>query len=267
MQPGGKPSTRSFRAKGLRRIRGRVAQDPLTSTHRPQLRTDIDMNQRRDTKKLILDAAEALFSERNFEAVPIREITKTAGVQLALASYHFESKQALFEAVIARRADLLNQRRRDALRAVQQQGSPTIEQILEAFTRPYMEFCVSAEPGWSHYSRLIAQIAQSPQSLPLIERYFNATALLFHDALCEVLPDVPRETVLRAFVFSIQIMVSAFSSHRRVDTLSHGKVAADDLEAAFATLIPFLTGGFHALPRPRAAASPVKRRKPATRAR
>lgn len=224
------------------------------------------MSAKRDTKKLILDAAEALFSERNFEAVSVREITKRADVQLALASYHFESKQALFEEVIARRAELLNQRRRDALRAAQQKGSPSIEQILEAFTRPYMEFCIGADPGWRNYSRLIAQIAQGDQWLPLIERHFNATALLFVDALCEALPDIPRDTVLRAFVFSIQLMVSAFSYNRRVDTLSHGGVASSDLEAAFATLIPYLAGGFHALPRAPAVAT-SRRRKTAALAR
>lgn len=224
------------------------------------------MRQKRDTRKLILDAAEALFSERNFEAVPVREIMKKAGIQLALASYYFESKQMLFEEVIARRAELLNQRRRDALRAVQQQGSASVEQILEAFTRPYVEFCKGTEPGWHHYSRLIAQIADSGQWLPLIERHFNATALLFLDALCDALPLVPRDRVLRAFVFSIQLMVSAFSNNRRIDTLSHGGVPASDLDAAFATLIPFLAGGFHALPR--AAAVPAsKRQKVAGRAR
>ncbi|MGH8679583.1 MAG: TetR/AcrR family transcriptional regulator [Burkholderiales bacterium] len=215
---------------------------------------------KRDTKKLILDAAEALFSERNFEAVSVREITTKAGVQLALASYHFKSKQALFEEIIARRAELLNQRRRDALRTAQQSGSPSVEQVLEAFTRPYMEFCIGAEPGWRNYSRLIAQIAQDSQWLPLIERHFNATALIFVDALCEALPEVPREGVLRAFVFSIQLMVSAFSNNQRVDTLSHGGVAASDLEATFAVLIPFLAGGFHTLPSAQAAAN-LSRRK------
>lgn len=216
--------------------------------------------QKRDTKKLILDAAEALFSERNFEAVSVREITTKAGVQLALASYHFKSKQALFEEIIARRAELLNQRRRDALRAAQQKGSPSLEQILEAFTRPYMEFCIGADSGWRSYSRLIAQIAQDNQWLPLIERHFNATALIFVDALCEALPDIPRDNVLRAFVFSIQLMVSAFSSNQRVDTLSHGGVAASDLEATFGILIPYLAGGFHALPRAQAPATRSRRK-------
>lgn len=218
--------------------------------------------QKRDTKKLILDAAEALFSERNFEAVSVREITTKAGVQLALASYHFKSKQALFEEIIARRAELLNQRRRDALRAAQQTGSPSIEQILEAFTRPYMEFCVGTDPGWRSYSRLIAQIAQDNQWLPLIERHFNATALIFVDALCEALPNIPRDRLLRAFVFSIQLMVSAFSNNRRVDTLSHGGVAGGDLEATFAILIPFLAGGFHSLSSTRSVAT-ISRRKAA----
>jgi len=206
------------------------------------------MARKRDTRTLILDAAEALFSERNFEAVSIREITGKAGVQLGLASYHFKNKQALFEEVIARRAELLNQRRRDRLRAIQLKGDATVEQILVAFIRPYVEFCLEPEQGWRHYSRLIAQAAQDDQWLPTIERHFNTTAAIFADALYEALPDTPRDAVLRAFMFSIQIMVSAFANNRRIEALSHGTITAGDLEASFTSLIPFLSGGFAGLP-------------------
>jgi AcrR family transcriptional regulator len=204
---------------------------------------------RRDTKTLILDAAEALFSESNFDAVPIRDITTKAGVQLALVSYHFKNKEALFEAVIARRAEQLNQDRRAALRQALLKGRPDVEQIIVAFTRPYLEYCIGPDPGWRNYSRLIPYVVQTERWLPLVERHFNATAEVFTDALCEALPDRPRDSVLQAFVFSIQIMVSAFSKNRRIETLSHGKISAADLESAFNVLIPFLSGGFYALPK------------------
>ena len=42
----------------------------------------------------ILDTAEALFAERGFDGVTLRQIAIGAGVDVALASYHFGKKLA-----------------------------------------------------------------------------------------------------------------------------------------------------------------------------
>ena len=63
------------------------------------------------TKDRILDAAEALFMEHGFEATSLRAITAAAGVNLAAVNYHFGSKEELFQAVLTRRLDPMNQER------------------------------------------------------------------------------------------------------------------------------------------------------------
>ena len=63
------------------------------------------------TKDRILDAAEALFMEHGFEATSLRAITAAAAVNLAAVNYHFGSKEELFQAVLTRRLDPMNQRR------------------------------------------------------------------------------------------------------------------------------------------------------------
>src|ERR1043165_6606444 len=63
------------------------------------------------TKTRILDVAEALFMEHGFEATTLRQITAAAEVNLAAAHYHFGSKEELFEAVLRRRLDPMNQER------------------------------------------------------------------------------------------------------------------------------------------------------------
>ena len=55
------------------------------------------------TKDRILDAAERLFASDGIEATSLRAITTEAGVNLAAVNYHFQSKEALVQAVIARR--------------------------------------------------------------------------------------------------------------------------------------------------------------------
>lgn len=61
----------------------------------------VDMSQK-DTVERILDAAEALFSEKGFAETSLRNITTKAGVNLAAVNYHFGSKKSLIQAVFAR---------------------------------------------------------------------------------------------------------------------------------------------------------------------
>jgi len=61
-----------------------------------------------DTKTRILDAAEKLFGKNGFDATSLRDITTEADVNLAAVNYHFQSKDSLIDAVIARRIEPLN---------------------------------------------------------------------------------------------------------------------------------------------------------------
>src|SRR5712691_4179518 len=72
-----------------------------------------------DTKTRILDAAEQLFMEHGFEATSLRSLTTAAGVNLAAVNYHFGSKEELFQAVLTRRLDPMNQERVELLDALE----------------------------------------------------------------------------------------------------------------------------------------------------
>ena len=74
------------------------------------------------TKDRILDAAESLFMEHGYEATSLRAITSAAGVNLASVNYHFGSKEELFQAVLTRRLDPMNQERLDLLTRLERRG-------------------------------------------------------------------------------------------------------------------------------------------------
>ena len=74
------------------------------------------------TKDRILDAAESLFMEHGFEATSLRAITAAAGVNLASVNYHFGSKEVLFQAVLTRRLDPMNQERLDLLTTLERES-------------------------------------------------------------------------------------------------------------------------------------------------
>src|SRR6478735_10998937 len=91
------------------------------------------------TKGRILDAAEALFLEHGFEATSLRAITASAGVNLAAVNYHFGSKEELFQAVLTRRLDPMNQERVDLLTRLEREAAPgplPCDRILSAMFVP-----------------------------------------------------------------------------------------------------------------------------------
>src|SRR5580704_13248627 len=92
-----------------------------------------------NTKDRILDAAERLFARDGFEATSLRAITTEASVNLAAVNYHFQSKEALVQAVIGRRMGPANAQRLALLDAYEAQAvdAPVpLEKIMDAFLRP-----------------------------------------------------------------------------------------------------------------------------------
>src|SRR5581483_10033478 len=109
------------------------------------------------TKDRILDAAERLFGARGFEATPLRAITAEAGVNLAAVNYHFQSKEALIRAVIARRIGPVNERRLKLLDAAEA-GALSVEQVIDAFVRPVIEMrCRGAHTIGPMIGRIFAE--------------------------------------------------------------------------------------------------------------
>ena len=58
-----------------------------------------------DKKERILEAAEKLFGDLGFEAVSTRVLAREAGVNMAMLSYYFGSKEKLFECMVTRRSE------------------------------------------------------------------------------------------------------------------------------------------------------------------
>ena len=94
------------------------------------------------TRERILDTAEICFAQRGFDGTSLREITTLAEVNLGAVNYHFGSKSGLFEEVLRRRFEPLNQRRiemLDAAIARHAPDDPPLEEVMEAFLRAPVE--------------------------------------------------------------------------------------------------------------------------------
>ncbi len=78
-----------------------------------------------DKKERILQAAERLFSQQGFDAVSTRSLAKEAGVNIAMLSYYFGSKEKLYETMIHN----LIEKRRDNLKQLLKEGLSPMEKV------------------------------------------------------------------------------------------------------------------------------------------
>lgn len=85
-----------------------------------------------DTRSQLIQAARRLFAERGYDGTSIRDITGLAGANLGAITYHFGSKDALYEEVVASMAEPL---RAGLAGAAAQSGAPLerIERVVRAF--------------------------------------------------------------------------------------------------------------------------------------
>ncbi len=209
--------------------------------------------QKQNTRDRILDAAEELFAQRGYEGVSVRQIMSQAGADVSLAYYHFKSKRDLFDQVMLRRVETLNELRLDALDAVERRhpdDAPTVEEIIGAFTNPLLDLLARDHEEWKHYFQLIAQINSSTEwGGELMTRYFDPLVSRFIDALRKALPDSTDEDLYWSYHFLSGALTLTFAETGRIDNLSGGLCRSSDMQAINERMPAFLAAGFRALAR------------------
>jgi AcrR family transcriptional regulator len=237
----------------------RTTARPVTPNRTPVPRSDRRGARRGDTTRLsILAAAERCFAEGGFDGVSLRTITEAAGVDLALANYHFGSKDNLLRKVVARRARIVHEDRVRALELARNEAgtqSPSVEAIVTAFLDPLLRRLLTNEPGWRYYAALASQLDVLPKFIGLTSEVLDPTALHFINALRAALPTVPPRSIYWGYMFLIGSMVQVMSATGRIERLSRDLCRSDDIEGALRELIPFVTAGLRALASVRAADS------------
>ncbi len=83
------------------------------------------MNDSNSTADSLLDVGQRLFAERGYEASSVRDITGSAGSNLGAVTYHFGSKEALYQAVLERALVPL----RETVQAAAHETGPALDRI------------------------------------------------------------------------------------------------------------------------------------------
>ena len=199
-----------------------------------------------DLRLSILDAAEQLFSRHGFYGVTVRQVAVECGVDTALIHYYFGAKRELFDAVFARRAEILNGARAEAMRAYQaaHPGDMTAEGVIEAFIGPLLDYSMSGEEGWKNYFRLVALVNNTPAwGGETMHRFFDPVVHQLVDTLKAALPDAEIRDLYWCYQFLTGAMMLTLSETGRIDQLSDGLCRSTDLEAVRARLYAWCAAG------------------------
>ena len=204
------------------------------------------------TKERLLDTAEALFMEHGFEATSLRSITATAAVNLAAVNYHFGSKEELFEAVLTRRLDPMNQERVEILDRLEAKAAPdplSCDRILMALFVPALRLARDPARGGKNFLRLLGRAYADPA--PFIRHFLSEQYAVmiarFKAAFGRALPHLPRKELswrLHFIMGALSYTLAGTDAHKIISELSPRETNNDEI--LLRRLAPFLLAGLNA---------------------
>ena len=204
------------------------------------------------TKDRILDAAEALFMEHGFEATSLRAITAAAAVNLAAVNYHFGSKEELFQAVLTRRLDPMNQRRLALLDRFERDAASaplSCERIIVALFVPALELARDPERGGKDFLRLLGRAYADPAPFirQLLSEQYAQMIARFKAAFGRALPHLPRKELswrLHFIMGALSYTLAGTDVLKLIAELNPTETTND--EVLLRRLAPFLLAGLKA---------------------
>lgn len=198
------------------------------------------MNEKVDTKSRILDAAEKLFGKNGFDATSLRDITAEAQVNLAAVNYHFQSKESLIDAVLARRIEPVSRQRMEMLDAAGLH--PTVEKILEAFLMPLLN------ENLAPVTPLLGRMMSDPTQfvLRIFKKHIAPVSDRFQEEFHKALPELPRAELAWRINFLAGIMTHLMNWSPVLDEVSKGMCDLSDRQAVVDRIVQFAAAGFRA---------------------
>jgi len=187
--------------------------------------------------------------EHGFEATSLRAITAAAAVNLAAVNYHFGSKEELFQAVLTRRLDPMNQERLDLLTRLEHEAAPAplpCDRILSAMFVPALKLARDPERGGKDFLRLLGRAYADPA--PFIRKFlagqYAVMIARFKAAFARALPDLPKKELswrLHFIMGALSYTLAGTDALRLIAELTPAETANDEL--LLNRLAPFLLAG------------------------
>jgi AcrR family transcriptional regulator len=159
---------------------------------------------KKDTKDIILDAAEKLFALEGYHGTSVRAITGEAKVNLASVNYHFGSKEALLKAIFSRRLEPINKARLEGLAKATAKSKPDLREVLRAFISPVF-IALGESKEMENFVTIMESSFSGPDSAvrDMFMIHMAPVLKVFFKAIKKTLPKMPTEKLKWNMAFVI----------------------------------------------------------------
>jgi AcrR family transcriptional regulator len=150
-----------------------------------------------DTKAQLKAAAQVLFARYGVDAVTVQQIISAAGQRNnAALHYHFGDKDELVRQLVVDGAKVLDQRRREMLKALEASGrSVTVRDVLVVLVVPVIE--LSNDARWAGYVRFTSNLQSTNRAMlrSALSNKWNGGYIACLANLKSLLSDMPEPLI------------------------------------------------------------------------
>lgn len=192
-----------------------------------------------NAERRLIETAERLFADHGVGAVSLRAVMNEAGTNIAAVHYHFGSKQALLEAILASRLPQIAAARTEIVQELSAAERVSVRDVAEALVRPAI---MVLESGGEHWLRLLHRLLGSDhRDLAEASVGFHARNAELVDRLMAVSDGVPRPAVDFRLAQAMGITLDVLSDLERTRSLMSSKDEEWSREDVLANLLDVVT--------------------------
>ena len=198
------------------------------------------------TRVALMEAAAALFAERGFEVVSVREITALAKANVASVKYHFGSREGLIDAVVVRMAKPVNDERLRRIRELEEFGEATVRELIAAFFEPLFSQIQKSPLSEKLFIKLMGRLV-GDRSYELPEEVmgqFREVASRYVPAFTEACPGLSAGDVFWRIHFCFGALANTLTHGDILKKISDGRIGDEKLSVTLTRLIDFCEAGF-----------------------
>ncbi|HUF61762.1 MAG TPA: TetR/AcrR family transcriptional regulator [Verrucomicrobiales bacterium] len=204
------------------------------------------------TRLRLLEAAEVLFASHGFDSVSLRLLTRQAKANLASVHYHFGSKEALIDAVIARYVSPINHQRLALLDNEERLAGPSgfvpLRPLVLAFIGPVFSMIRQSELSEKLFFKLMGRFMSDrgyrlPESVTPL---FQEVSRRFSLALQRSLPALPEHLILWRLHFTFGVFAHTFSHREALAQVTGGRAGNPSAEEILQHAADYCVAGLQA---------------------
>ncbi|NND45708.1 MAG: TetR/AcrR family transcriptional regulator [Xanthomonadales bacterium] len=177
----------------------------------------------------------------------LRQIAAAAHVDVSLITYHFRTKNGLFDAVIDRRTSVFTREQNFYLEECERRaapGAPELEDVVDAFCYVFLKRAIAGDQGWRLFFQLYTRFQNDPgQGAEIMAEHFDPIAMRTLVSLRAALPGCGEHALQWGFQFLNGALVACLVNTGSIARLSDNSVDSEDYRRIHSVLVSFVCAG------------------------